>query len=81
VPFLRQRLGKSGLERDVGPRRDDDVREVEERPPAVPARKPVERVGADEQQQRPQRRLGAKLGERVDRVALAAALDLERIDW
>ena len=41
--------GRSRVERDAGPRDDDDVREREDLAPAVPRGQAAERVGAEQQ--------------------------------
>ena len=47
------------IQRDAGTRDDDHVREVEQRTPAMPFRQPEERVGADDEGERPRRVLAA----------------------
>ena len=60
--------------------RDDHVRELEQLAPAVPVRQAQERIHAEQQTQRPARKFGAQLGQRVDGVGRSRAANLAIVD-
>src|SRR3954469_85542 len=80
MPLFRQLSWKRGFQIYAGARHDNDVRELEELAPAMPFRKAVKGVGADQQQQRTLRFFIAQARKRIDGVALAPAFDLARVD-
>ena len=75
--LVRERLGHARLprvDREAGTIRNDDVREIEQRAPAVPRAEFEKRIRAEQQDDRALRaELAAQLGQRVERVAGAGA--------